>query len=54
MAFVSQHSHQGGSEISKLFLDLPSVPGTFTPELTAGSGLEIFALGMAQTSEEIG
>jgi len=54
MTFVSQHSHQGGSEISELYLDLQPVPGTFRRNLTAGSGLEIFALGMAQTSEEIG
>ena len=45
---------QGGSKEVELSLDLRAVPGTFTPDLTAGSGLQTFALGMAQTSEEIG
>jgi hypothetical protein len=54
MVFVRQHSRQGDAKKSELLLDPRLVPGTFTPELTAGSGLEIFALGMAQTSEEIG
>jgi len=54
MTFVSQHSHQGGSKKAELSLDPRAVPGTFRRNLAAGSGLQIFALGMAQTSEEIG